>query len=283
MPNPIGLALTAHKFWHLSWSVESRADRSILDVRVGHRGTAALRLNLLRVTGVWLAGATSDTGGGCVSVFWVAAVQPHHAGMVVIPYTEGQNHGGQGVAHTLESPVLREDVVIAECLLLGSAEVGGDRVTSDTVNVRCGIGDDFTALHVEALDLRQGPRVGAISSNELGYHRNWGGRVNQLAGAIERLIAHAVSVEVTTIRVASSCITFAGVSSSTSIALTHGLSGIIARMGCVGRRDAVGFPDIHLGAAGTVATNTGILVAVGRLPSFYVGLISNVTIFGRKY
>ena len=88
MPNPIGLTLTAPEFWHLSWGVESRADRSKLDVRVGHGGTAVLRLDRLRVTDVWLAGATSDTGGACVGVFWVAAVQPHHAGMVVIPDTE---------------------------------------------------------------------------------------------------------------------------------------------------------------------------------------------------
>ena len=178
--------------------------------------------------------------------------------------------------------MLRKDVVIAKCRLLGSAEVGGDRVTSDAFNVRCGIGDDLTALHVEALDLRQGTGVSAVGSDELGHHGNWGRRVDELAEAIERLIAHAVSVEVTTIRVASSSITIRGVRSSTSIAFTHGLSGIIARMRSVGRRDAVGFPDIHLGTAGTMATNTGILVAVGRLPSFHVGLISIVTIFGRK-
>jgi hypothetical protein len=40
----------------------------------------------------------------------------------------------------------------------------------------------------------------------------------------------------------------------------------------VSGRDAVGFPDIHLSAAGSVATNAGVLVVVGGLPAIDVAL-----------
>jgi hypothetical protein len=40
-----------------------------------------------------------------------------------------------------------------------------------------------------------------------------------------------------------------------------------------GSGNAVGFPDIHLIAAGSVAANTGVLIVLGRLPALDVALV----------
>ena len=50
--------------------------------------------------------------------------------------------------------------------------------------------------------------------------------------------------------------------------LTLGAAGV----GGVGGGPAVRFPDVHLGAAGSVLADAGVDVGVGRLPVLHVGL-----------
>lgn len=192
---------------------------------------------------------------------------------MVIPQAHDQNHSlVQTLAHASQTTFLGEDILIAEGFLLGCAEVRGDRVSGDTANVRGRVGDNLSVLHVDALDLAEGAGVGAVAGDELSNNGHLGLGVDGLARAEEGLVTHTEGVEVTSIGIAGSCVASGGVSSATLVALAHGLFGALARVRSVGSGNAVGFPDIHLRAARSVAANTSVLVALGRHPVVHVGL-----------
>lgn len=199
---------------------------------------------------------------------------------MVIPQAHDKNHSlVQTLAHGSQTTVLSEDILIAEGLLLGCAKVRGNRVSGYTGDIRGRVGDDLSALHVDALDLAEGAGVGTVAGDELSNHGDLGLGVDGLAGAVEAFVAHAEGVEVTSIGIAGSCVAGGGVSSTAVVALAHGLFGAVAGVRSVSSGNAVGFPDIHLRAARSVAANTSVLVVLRRHPAVHVGLYRALVIF----
>jgi hypothetical protein len=234
---------------------------------------------VLLLDGGWVAGgggacAASNTRVGGRSISGVGlAVQPEHVSIVVIPQAHDENHSlVQTVTHAGQTTVLSEDILIAEGLLLGCAEFRCDRVSGDAADIRGGVGDDLSILHVDTLDLAEGAGVGTVAGDELSDNGHLRLGVDGHAGAVEALVAHAEGVEVASIGIAGTGVAGGGVSSTTFVALAHGLFGAVARVRSESSGDAVGFPDIHLRAASSVATNTSVLVILGRLPALHVGL-----------
>lgn len=193
---------------------------------------------------------------------------------MVIPQTQDKDHAvGHGIAHLGEATLLREDVIVTESLLLVRAEVGGDGVARDTVDVRSSVSNDLAVLDIEALDLRKGSRVGTVISDELGHHRHLLGGVDDLVRAEVRLVAHTEGVEVTAVRVAVSSIALARVGSATVVSIAHGLFEVAARVGRDSRGNLVGLPDIQLGAARAMVASAGVLIIFLGLPAFDVALV----------
>lgn len=248
-----------------------RANGANLDVGVGDGGVGDVGLDIAGDTGGGGAGTTlgAELGG----VGGEGAVEPEHVGCMVIPDAHDENHTIlKSGAHVGEATVLGEVVGVAEYRLLGSAEIGGDRVAAGASDGGDRVGDDDTILDVEALDVGESTGGGSVIGDELGDDGELGLGVDGLAWAVEVEAALAVRVEVTSIRVASSSITVVAVSSTASIASAHRLAGSVARVGSVGVRDGVGLPEIHLSTARTVVTDTGVRI-VGRLePSLNVTL-----------
>ena len=248
-----------------------RANGANLDVGVGDGGVGDVGLDIAGDTGGGGAGTTlgAELGG----VGGEGAVEPEHVGCMVIPDAHDENHTIlKSGAHVGEATVLGEVVGVAEYRLLGSAEIGGDRVAAGASDGGDRVGDDDAILDVEALDVGESTGGGSVIGDELGDDGELGLGVDGLAWAVEVEAALAVRVEVTSIRVASSSITVVAVSSTASIASAHGLAGSVARVGSVGVRDGVGLPEIHLSTARTVVTDTGVRI-VGRLePSLNVTL-----------
>jgi hypothetical protein len=76
---------------------------------------------------------------------------------MVIPDREDKHHtllkrGTHGCKTSLVSKL----VGVAECGLLGSAEIVGDGVSGDTGNISVRVGNDDAILDIEALNLAQG-------------------------------------------------------------------------------------------------------------------------------
>lgn len=232
-----------------------------------------LGFNLRWVAGVDGAGAAGNSGDGRVSISGVVAVQPEHVGVVVVPDAENKGHAlVESIAHTSQTAMGVEDVDVIEDILLRVAELGGDGVSGIPGNGGLGVGDDFAVLDVETLDLREGASVGSVVGQELSDQCERRVGIDNLARAIERVIALTEGVKVTSVRVAGAAISVAAVGSTTGVSGAHGLSGLIARVGSERRGDAVGFPDIHFSTAGAVVANATIRIRVRRLPAFDVGL-----------
>jgi hypothetical protein len=113
-------------------------------------------------------------------------------------------------------------------------------------------------LDVEALDLGERAAGGTIRSEELRHDGELGVCVDGHAGSVEGGVAHAVGVEVATVWIGRPTVAVVGVCATAAIACAHCLLRVVARVGRVGCRDAVGFPDVHFGATGTVVTDAGI-------------------------
>ena len=251
-----------------------RANGANLDVGISHGSRSRVRLNIVRRTRISTASATSNTSVSGSGIGGVVAIQPEHVGVVVIPQAHNENHTLlQALAHARHTAVLGEDVLVAEGSLLGSAKVSGDGVSGDATDIGGGVGDDLAVLDVETLDLLEAAGVGAVVSDELGDDGHLGLGIDDLAGPVEALVAHAVGVEVTSVRVAGARVAAGRVGSTALVALAHGLAGRVTRVRSHGSGNAVGFPDIHLIAAGSVAANTGVLIVLGRLPALHVALV----------
>lgn len=190
----------------------------------------------------------------------------------VVPETHDENHGASGGGtHLGEATLVVEGALIAEDLLLGVAVVLGDGVAGDAVDGGLGVGDDDVVLDVEAGDLGE---AAVVALDELGDDgQGLCGVEGELgAGTVEGLVALAVAVEVAAVRVAVAAVTVLGVSAAAGITLAGVVVIVLARVRRVGGADAVGLPDVHLGAAGTEAADAGVGVVVGRLPVVRVGL-----------
>jgi hypothetical protein len=93
-----------------------------------------------------------------------------------------------------------------------------------------------------------------------------------ILGSVETLVTHTVRVEVTTIWIADTIIV-ASYGAIFSRAASLALDCI--RVRCISRRDEVGFPNIHLVAAGAIVSGSSHCVVRIRNPSLTFGLKVN--------
>jgi hypothetical protein len=234
-----------------------------------------LTLNISRNAGSGLAAATTSAQV-CVGVLvsGVSRVEPEHVGVVVIPQRHDKYHTlGKSFGHVSLTTLVLIGVCVFECCFLLVAEFGGDGVAVNTRNRGCRLSNGLSALDIEALNLHS-----VTGTNELGDNGKLLRSVNSHALAVEILDTHAVAVEITAVRVAYASIAVCGVCSTTTITVAAGLLDGAASMGRHRRADGVGFPDIHLGAARAVTTDTGVRVVRGCFPAFYITLESGLVI-----
>ena len=244
---------------------KGRANLAILDVRVRDVGIGSASLDIGGRTRGGGTRATGDAGLGGVGASRVVRVEPEHVDGVVVPDGEHKDHAGlEGVAHGREAALGRKGVGVAKLGLLRSAEVVGDGVAGrDVGHVDVGVGNDFAVLDVLAANLLKVARSGAGVGDELGDDGKDFARVDGLADAVERLVAHAVRVEV-----AASLVAGGGARS----ARAGGRSAWGAGVWGIGRRHHVGFPNVHLRAARAERAFARVgAVGVGS-PSSNVGL-----------
>ncbi|KAJ8109446.1 hypothetical protein OPT61_g7451 [Boeremia exigua] len=248
--------------------VEGGADGAELDVGEDNAGVGRVALDVNGAAGASGAGTAGNTGLVRVGVGGEGGVEPQHVDGVVVPQAHDEDvaackRGG----HAVHAAEVGEGAGVAEDGLLGGAERVADRVASDARDGRVAVLEDFAVLDVEAADLAD---AGA-GADELRDNGHLGLGVELGAGAIEVLHAHAVAVEVTTVLVAH---TLVAVGTVTALDLRRAgiKSGVLARVGGVGGRDGVGFPDIHLGAAGTHLAISGVRVVGRTVPALRVGL-----------
>lgn len=236
---------------------KGRVQRAELDVGIDDGSIGVRGLDISRDAGGSLAltTATAEIGVG-ILVGGVCGVEPEHVGVVVIPQTHDEDHTiGKCLGHVRHSTLVLECVSVPKGCLLSIAELGGDRVTSDTCDSRLAVGYGLAALDIESLDLH-----GIAGANELCDDREFLGRVDGLALAVEVLDTHAVAVEIAAIGIANTSITISRVCSSAAISVASGLLDSRARVRCYRRADGIGLPDIHLGTARSVPTNASIRV-----------------------
>jgi hypothetical protein len=136
---------------------ESGVDGTPLDGGEGHGCVRRVLLNVRRCARVCGACSASDTWGAGVLGWRVRGIEPQHVYSMVIPDREDKHHtllkrGTHGCKTSLVSKL----VGVAECGLLGSAEIVGDGVSGDTGNISVRVGNDDAILDIEALNLAQG-------------------------------------------------------------------------------------------------------------------------------
>lgn len=160
-------------------------------------------------------------------------------------------------------------VHVPKDVLLRRAELLADRVPGVPGNLRLGIGKHLAILHVEPLDIRQHSRAIGV---ELRHDRHLLVRVNRQPGAVERLVALAPGVEVAAVGVARAAVAVGRVGPAAAVTRAGVRRVVGAGVGSVGRRLAVGLPDVHLGAAGAHVANARVGVALRGVPALDVGL-----------
>ena len=211
--------------------------------------------------GSWLGGAD-----------WVGGIEPLHVGGVVVPDGHGENHWSiESLGEARHAAGLREVVQVAKDSLLLLAEVISDLVGwINAWDVGDGVGENDAVLDIEALDALERTGGGVISCDELSDDGDLLGGVHLLARAEEGGVAHAVRVEVASILVANAGIAVSSITAVESGAASESVT--LAGVRSIGSSVAVGFPDVHLGTAGSVAASTAVYIVRGRRPVEDVGL-----------
>ena len=264
---------------------EGRVDGAELDVGESNGGVGGVGLDVRGHTGGGRASTTLGTEGGRGG--GVGGVEPEGVGRVVVPERHDEDHTSlHGSAHLSKTSLGLEVVGVAEDGLLSSAPAVADVVLRrDACDLGVGVGKGLAVLYVEALDLGEGTGVGAVAGDELerishqisreekletylSDNGELGLGVDGLAGAVEAGVAHAVGVEVASVLVAHARVSIAARAALGASA--HSLAVDGARVRCVGVRDGVGLPDVHLRAAGAHCSGTRIRVAGRRIPSHNV-------------
>ena len=249
---------------------EGRVERAELDVGVGDGCAGILGLDGGGNTGVGTARATSRSKSRAID--GVGGVEPECVGSSVIPQAHDENHtGGEGLAHTGETTLSCELIGVVKDSLLLSAESIGDGVGGvNARDLRDGVGVGLAVLDVEAADLVESAGVSAVDSDELSDDGELGGSVDGLASSVERLVTHAVRVEITSVLVADTIVPLVAIT-ALGIAGASCCAADGARVGSEGGGLRVGLPDVHLRAAAAHGTGTRVGVAGGGGPSGAVG------------
>ena len=169
--------------------------------------------------------------------------------------------------HGLVTSFLLVVIRISKFLLLSIAEVICDHFAIYGYVAALGY---MAVLHPDETDLREGPTVCTIIDTELRDH------CEGLVG-IDREISRGPGpkkvlspVEVAAVFVTDPSVSLSGsvITTISSLAPRLPLDG--ANMWRISSRDAVALPDVHFIAAGTVASNTTVLVCTTRHPAFAV-------------
>lgn len=191
---------------------------------------------------------------------------------MIIPNRQSKNHSlSESISELLHSTLLSIIVGVAKRSLGSSTESIGDRVSSGTSNVGKRVGIDDAILLVFPADLDKVAICSAVPGDELRDDGELSVGVDGLALAVERDVAHAVTVEITTVLVADTVIAVGTISTLSTRAASRASGS--ARMWGVCGGHVVRFPDIHLVAAGSVTAASGVDVGAGWLPVEHVGLI----------
>lgn len=112
--------------------------------------------------------------------------------------------------------------------LLGRAVSRSDRVASDARNCRLRVGISDAVLNIKALDLVDSAGSSSGISKELSNNGQWLGGIDCLAWSIESSVTLAVRVEVASVRIACSTISWSRVCAAASICETHSLRNCVA-------------------------------------------------------
>jgi hypothetical protein len=195
-------------------------------------------------------------------------VEPEHAGVVVGPDGEDEDHGdAQGSVERGVATDVAVAVDILEQGRVGSAELGGDGGAELGQARELGSGgvDDLAILDE---DLAGDVVLEAGDDGELLVG------VDGLAGAVELVVAEAVGVVVATVGIAEAGVAVLRVSTAAS-GVQAGVVDVVTAGAAVGGEGvglAVGLPDVDLGAAGTDLADTRVDVRRRRLPALVVAL-----------
>ena len=157
----------------------SGVDLAMADVRVGDIRVGGELPLISGLSGIGAAGSTGDARLGRISVNWVLAVQPEHAGGGIVP--KAHNEGHTTVERSIELFHATDSLVgvgVGEDALCSRAEV-----VSETIVVLASEGgrfvlNDSVALDVLSADLFHGGVVSAVFCEELGDNSNRLGGVN---------------------------------------------------------------------------------------------------------
>lgn len=201
-------------------------------------------LDSLWVTGSGIASATNATRAG--GIRGVGAVQPVHGDSAVIPDRQDKHHALKSLAHLGKTALGLEVVGVVEGSLLLRAEAIRNAIGCvDARDVGHGVGDRLAVLDIEAGDLAQRARGGAVVGDELGHHGEWLGGVERHAGSVELGVPHAVRVEVAARLVTETLGAGISITAGRGI-LTAGRSIRRARMGGESSSDGVSLPVIEI-------------------------------------
>lgn len=257
------------------WDVNTRSEggAQLTDLDVGVCDGAVWRGldELIWITGGGGAGTTGNTGKGWVLVNWVWGVEPKEVGSVISPDGEGQNVSTlERVTHSGVSTVGVEVRVVAEDALLVDTVLVGDGVeVTDTGPGVLGLKDDLAVLDPGTTDLDEFTGCGHIVSDELGDDSDLLGGIDGLSWTVEVLFTLTEGVEVATVLVANTSISVVAITALDGV-LASVKTVVLADVWGIGVGDGVGFPDIHLGTAGTSLSETSVGIGGGWSPSLNV-------------
>ena len=204
----------------------SGVDLTMADVGVGDVGVGGELPLVCGLSGIGTAGSTGDARLGRISIDWVLAVQPEHAGGGVVPKAHNESHSGvEGASELTHATELLVGVGVGEEGLGSGAEV-----VAETVEGLAGEGgglvlNDSAALEVLSADLLHGGVVSAVFSDELGDNSDGLGGVDLVlgSGAVEVGVAVSVLSEITAILVAGTVLAISAITALLALA-SGGLS-----------------------------------------------------------
>lgn len=223
---------TAHNALRLCGLRESRANGAELDVGEDNLSIGVLGLNIGWDTAGDVALSTTGTWGFWITVGGVGRIEPEHVGVVIIPQRHNKDHTlRHTLAHGVHAAELVEGVdFLVEDLLLGVAPLLGDGVAGHAGDGGLGVLDDFAALDVEALELREL----VARAQKLGHDGHLLGGIDRLALAVEVLDTHTIGVEVAAVGVAGSGVAIKRVGSTALVVYTDAVAFGLTGVGCEG-------------------------------------------------
>jgi len=186
---------------------------------------------------------------------------------MIIPDGHNKDHTViHGFSHLFKTTLNLEIVWISHLTFLGVAHIISDRIVWGNIwNLRIWSFEDLAVLNENSSDFFQVSSVGTIGSNELSNNLDWLGSINSFSWTIEIVVTGSIWVEITSIFIADTLVSFISLTALKSLTFLWSSHG--TWMSSESLRDRVGLPDIHLSAASSEFSGTGIWVSWGWRPS----------------